>query len=131
MILSVINFYRLWNKEELFNLHHASAQNIIEHIFSLIKCKYRIMPIPPKYNMEIQAHIPASLAAVHNFIHCCQLEEEEEIDEEDDDAPVGGQVDVDDDDAAELADIGLNEPDAQRDAIVTAMWDQYIQEHIF
>ena len=81
--------------------------------------------------MEIQAHIPASLAAVHNFIHYHQLEEEEEIDE-DDDAPIGGQVDVDDDDdAAEPADIGLNEPDARRDGIATAMWDQYIQEHIF
>ena len=81
--------------------------------------------------MEIQAHIPASLAAVHNFIHCHQLEEEEAIDE-DDNAPIGGQVDIDDnDDAAEPADIGLNEPDAQRDGIATVMWDQYIQEHIF
>ena len=78
------------------------------------------------------AHIPASLAAVHNFIHCHQLEEEEEIDEDDDDAPIGGWVDVDDDNnAAELADIGLNEPDAWRDGIATAVWDQYIQEHIF
>ena len=81
--------------------------------------------------MEIQARIPASLAAVHNFICCHQLEEEEEIDE-DDDAPIGGQVDIDDNnDAAELADIGLNEPDAWRDGIATVMWDQYIQEHIF
>ena len=80
--------------------------------------------------MEIQARIPASLAAVHNFICCHQLQEEEEIDE-DDDAPIGGQVDIDDDNnAAEPADIGLNEPDAQRDGIVTVMWDQYIQEHI-
>ena len=82
--------------------------------------------------MEIQACIPASLAAVHNFICCCQLEEVDEIDKEDDDALIGGWVDVDDNDnAAEPADIGLNEPDAQRDGIVTAMWDQYIQEHIF
>ena len=82
--------------------------------------------------MEIQACIPASLAAVHNVKCCHQLEEEEEIDE-DDDTPIGGQVDVDDDndDAAEPADIGLNEPDAWRDGIATVMWDQYIQEHIF
>ena len=82
---------------ELSNLCHASAQNIIECIFSVIKHKYCILLIPPKYNMEIQAHIPASLAAVHNFICCHQLEEEEEIDK-DDDAPIGGQVDVDDND---------------------------------
>ena len=82
--------------------------------------------------MEIQARIPASLAAVHNFIHCCQLEEEEEIDDDDEDVLIGGWVDVNDDNnAAELADIGLNEPDAWRDGIVTVMWDQYIQEHIF
>ena len=131
MISSLTNFYRPQNKEELFNLRHASAQNIIECIFSVIKHKYCILLIPPKYNMEIQACISASLAAVHNFIHCHQLEEEEEIDE-DDDAPIGGQVDVDDNEnAAEPADIGLNEPDAQRDGIATVMWDQYIQEHIF
>ena len=131
MILSLTDFYRPQNKEELFDLRHASARNIIERIFSVIKHKYHILLIPPEYNMEIQARIPASLAAVHNFIHCHQLEEEEEIDE-DDDAPIGGQVDVDDNDnAADLADIGLNEPDARRDGIATAMWDQYIQEHIF
>ena len=128
MMLSLTNFYRQWNKEELFNLCHASAWNIIEHIFSVIKPKYHILLIPPKYNMEIQACIPASLAAVHNFICCHQFEEEDEIDK-DDDALIGGQVDVDDN-AAEPADIGLNEPDAQRDGIVTVMWDQYIQEHI-
>ena len=79
--------------------------------------------------MEIQACIPASLAAVQNFIHSHQLEEEEEIDK-DDDAPIGNWDVDDDDNAAEPADIGLNEPDAQRDGIATAMWDQYIQEHI-
>ena len=74
-------------------------------------------------------YIPASLAAVHNFIHCCQLEEEEEIDDDDEDVLIGGWVDVNDDNnAAEPADIGL---DAQRDGTATAMWDQYIQEHIF
>ena len=131
MISSLTDFYRSWNKEELFNLHHASAWNIIKCIFGVIKRKYHILLIPPEYNTEIQARIPASLAAVHNFIHCHQLEEEEEIDK-DDDAPIGGLVDVDDnDDAAELADIGLNEPDTRRDGIATAMWDQYIQEHIF
>ena len=88
MISSLTDFYRPRNKEELFNLRHASAWNIIEHIFGVIKCKYRILLIPPEYNMEIQACITASLAVVHNSICSHQLEEEEEIDE-DDGAPIG------------------------------------------
>ncbi|KAF8800783.1 hypothetical protein BYT27DRAFT_7010305, partial [Phlegmacium glaucopus] len=57
--------YRPINKEELFNLCHSSAQNVIERIFGFFKPTPKIQ----QYGLEIQAHIPSALAAIHNFIH--------------------------------------------------------------
>jgi hypothetical protein len=56
------------NREELFNLRHAQARNIIERIFGVIKKRWRILIMPPSYDMKVQARIPAALAALHNFI---------------------------------------------------------------
>jgi len=56
------------NKEELFNLHHSSARNVIERIFGVMKHRFRILLLAPEYSLEIQARIPAALAAIHNFI---------------------------------------------------------------
>ena len=56
------------NKEELFNLQHASACNVIEHIFGMLKHQFCILLLAPEYSLEIQARIPAALCAVHNFI---------------------------------------------------------------
>ena len=56
------------NREELYNLHHASAQNVVECIFGILKCRFVILSHPPEYDMQIQASIPPALGAVHNFI---------------------------------------------------------------
>jgi len=65
LILSI----RPQNPWELFNLQHAQARNIIEHIFGVLKQRFQILVLSPEYNMNIQARIPAALAALHNFIH--------------------------------------------------------------
>ena len=84
--------------------------------------------------MDIQVHIPAALAVVHNLIcHHEPVEDDETEDEdedEDEDGPAGGRFD-DGDDGNDGADgVVVNEPDARRDVIVSTMWDQYLQEHI-
>ena len=70
------------NKEELFNLCHAQARNVIEHIFGVLKKRFRILLIGPEYDITIQVQIPAALCAIHNFIHIHNPQEELE-DEED------------------------------------------------
>jgi hypothetical protein len=70
------------NKEELFNLCHAQARNVIERIFGVLKKRFRILLIGPEYDMTIQAQIPAALCALHNFIHIHDPQEEELADEE-------------------------------------------------
>ena len=49
-------------------MRHASARNVIERIFGVLKRRFRILQLPPEYDMSIQALIPAALAALHNFI---------------------------------------------------------------
>jgi len=42
------------NKEELFNLRHASLWNTIERIFGILKKCFRILLLGPKYPIDIQ-----------------------------------------------------------------------------
>jgi hypothetical protein len=113
--------YRPENKEELFNLRHSSARNVIERIFGILKQRYRILLLPPRFDLNIQSRIPASLSAIHNFIRIHDIDEElmPEDDELQDDpylgTGIGGVA------AEELEDRALG----RRDQIAQDMWDDY------
>lgn len=64
----IIWIFRPQDAEELFNLHHKSAHNVIEHIFGVVKCYFHILVHPPKYDLDTQACLPPALVALHNFI---------------------------------------------------------------
>src|ERR1700736_3612115 len=66
--IHLFSCHRPKNREELFNLCHSSACNVIKEIFGVLKCRFRILLLAPEYSLEIQAQIPAALAAIHNFI---------------------------------------------------------------
>ena len=66
----------------MFNLRHASARNAIERIFGILKRRFRILELPPEYDMSIQALIPPALAALHNFIRLFDPEEIHMYDED-------------------------------------------------
>jgi hypothetical protein len=57
-----------YKQGRIFNLHHSSAYSVIEQIFGVLKCHFRILLLAPEYNLEIQAQIPATLTSIHNFI---------------------------------------------------------------
>src|ERR1700690_2668566 len=44
--------YRPENPKELFNLRHASARKVIERIFGVLKRRFRILVVPPEYDMK-------------------------------------------------------------------------------
>ncbi|EGO03298.1 hypothetical protein SERLA73DRAFT_27267, partial [Serpula lacrymans var. lacrymans S7.3] len=52
------------NPQEYFDLRHASARNIIEHIFGVLKRQFSILKA-----MSVQALIPPAVCFLHNFIH--------------------------------------------------------------
>ena len=54
--------------QELFNLRHASARNIIERMFGILKNRFTILKHNPDLAPDIQACLPPALVAVHNII---------------------------------------------------------------
>ena len=113
-------------KEELFNLRHASARNVIERIFGVLKQRFRILLLAPQYSLKIQSQIPAALCAVHNFIriHSTSNEEADEADWDDgEEARDGNDDDSDFNQAVDLHE----DADARewRDEIARMMWSDY------
>ena len=111
------------NPKELFNLRHASARNVIERIFGVLKRRFRILQLPPEYDISIQALIPSALAALHNFIREYDPEEIGEIEISDDEEPLLESV-------GELGAGPVTRDEtlranARRDQIADAMWEQY------
>jgi len=75
-----LHAYRPSKPQELFNLRHAQAHNIIERIFGVLKRRFCILQMGSAYCYPVQAQIPAALCAIHNFIRIHDGEEEEEED---------------------------------------------------
>ena len=116
MIFHLYIGYKPRNKEELFNLHHASAWNIIECIFGVLKRCFRILLIAPEYNLDIQA--------LHNFIRTHDADE------------IIPELDVDHDNtydhdhaASSSVAVELDHPSEKRDLIAQQMWEDYICVH--
>jgi hypothetical protein len=49
-------------------LCHASACNVIEHIFGVFKCAFSITQAAPEYPITTQAMFIVALVAIHNYI---------------------------------------------------------------
>ena len=114
------------NPSELFNLRHASARNIIEHIFGILKRHFKILVCPPEISMDLQAHLPPALAAIHNFIRDLDPNDLNDFPEAEDIQP-GWR-------SGDLADGLPRRPERERatnrrDDITNAMWVQY-QQHL-
>ena len=111
------------NKEELFNLWHASAWNAVEWSFGVLKNHFQILLLGLPYPLNIQSCITVALCAIHNFIRL--HETDEEFSSSNDDAGTGGGLDMDFDD--ELAPEGEdNEGMDMRSTIADEMWWDYI-----
>jgi DDE superfamily endonuclease len=114
------------NKQELFNLRHASARNVIERIFGVLKRRFKILVYPPELSMNLQARIPAALAAIHNFIRDIDPDDLNDFDETQDIQP-GWRSGIL---ANGFPDQGeRNRTNDRRDHIANDMWAQY-QQHI-
>ena len=54
--------------QEFFNMKHASARNVIERAFGLLKNRWKILSSPSFYNMITQRRIINACCLLHNFI---------------------------------------------------------------
>jgi hypothetical protein len=117
------------NKEELFNLRHVSARNVIERIFGVLNGCFRILLLPAEFSLEVQARIPAALCAIHNFIRTHEPSQPEDDGESGDEVD-GDQQYPDDDQAMDgAADAGGENLDGRAHQmckeIAEAMWADY------
>ena len=119
------------NAEELFNLRHVSARNVIERIFGVLKSRFRILVYPPQFDMETQTRLPPALAALHNFIRKHDPDDIADFDDSEDPQP-GTRVEGLDAEG-QLAD-GLpgaaerQQSNRRRDRIAQELWTQYQAE---
>ncbi|KAL0459107.1 UNVERIFIED_CONTAM: hypothetical protein Slati_0537900 [Sesamum latifolium] len=56
------------NHEEFFNMKHASARNVIERTFGLLKARWAILRSPAFYSIKIQNRIIMACCLLHNYI---------------------------------------------------------------
>lgn len=54
--------------EELFNMKHSSARNVIERTFGLLKIRWAIIRNPSYYPIETQVGIILACCYLHNLI---------------------------------------------------------------
>ena len=131
-VILTVHFSPL-NREELFNLRHASARNVVERIFGILKQRFRILLLPTKFPLDVQARIPAVLSALHNFIRTRHLDHddpsESDSDEHDDDGDNQQQVHDQHVDRSEVednaSDVDGRTAKQMRDHIAQSMWDDY------
>jgi hypothetical protein len=96
-------------------------RNAIEHIFGVLKRRFRILLLAPEYNLEIQARIPAALCAVHNFIREHDPNEGE-LEETRDFSPRGAGRE---DEPSMPAQPATAEAGTLWDQIAEEMWEEY------
>jgi len=133
MVIFKISYFicRPANKEELYNLQHSSARNIVERVFGVLKKCWNILTHPPQFSMTIQAQIPPGLAATHNFI---MDNDAHDIDNylpgvlEDDLDPNPGVMEENEFGTLASQSVSRTEKDRaglHRDRIAQAMWNDY------
>ena len=107
----------------MFNLRHASARNVIEHIFGVLKRQFRILLIAPEYNLNIQAQIPSALCAIHNFIRMYDILPDTNLDNSLADDPDSEDLDVGPFTGDEEDDVDAG---CFCDQIAEEMWEDYV-----
>lgn len=117
------------NKEELFNLRHSCARNVIERIFGVSKERFRAMLEGCEYPFPAQVKLISAMCLIHNFI---RLHDAEELAAEFPEFDEYYIPDVLDDEAGgDPTPVSAqnqhhpDSPDAWRDSIAEAMWTDY------
>ena len=75
------------NRNELYNLRHASYRNVVERIFGVMKRRWRIVREANSFSLVTNAKIISACAVLHNFIRKHDTDDNMEpwVDEQDED----------------------------------------------
>ena len=115
------------HKEELFNMRHSMARNVIERTFGLLKMRWAILRSRSFYPIKIQNRIIIACCLLHNFIR-----REMPVD------PMETQLDVELEGRLHNEDMAYGHGDrintveasdewsAWRDNLATQMWNEWL-----
>ena len=134
-----LKFNRPQNYQELFNLRHAQARNVIERIFSVSKRQFPILGQACEYDLPTQIRIWVAFAAIFTFN---QMHNEDsvynnpmaELPADEQQIVFGGEEEGVNDERGEMllgGQIGDEEhlrAEQRRDRIAMAMWESYQAE---
>ncbi|KAL0454243.1 UNVERIFIED_CONTAM: hypothetical protein Slati_0763500 [Sesamum latifolium] len=109
------------NKQELFNLKHSSARNVIERTFGLLKVRWGILRSQSFYPIDIQSKIIIACCLLHNFIRNEMPDDPLEL-EIPDDNELGGDTNADYTGTIE----SNSASSAWRDALATSMYNDWL-----
>lgn len=117
MMTSVI---RPQNYKELFNYRHTWLQNVIEHIFGVVKRRSKVLVIAQEYSLETQSQLISALAVLHNII--CVYDPSDVLDDPNEEIP---QYDT-----PSIANWAIGPEEwvraaKRRDKIAQDMWNEY------
>jgi hypothetical protein len=106
-------------------LRHASAWNVIECFFGIVKQRFCILTLAPEFDMGIQARLPPALCALHNFILRYDPDDLEEMldtfqDPEHEDVDYGNLA------SGPSTREARQRSETRRDEIAQQMWDDYV-----
>ena len=101
--------------------------NAIERIFGVLKRRFRILLLPPEYDISVQVRIPPALCLVHNVIRIHDpndippLPDLQSSDTERDIGVLANSIPTEE---------ARTRSHTMRDAIATAMWYDYNLERL-
>jgi hypothetical protein len=122
---------RPMNKEELFNLRHASLRNAIERSFGVLKKRFPLLINMHSYDFPFQCDLVLCAIMIHNFIRSNQLYDDEfdDYNPNDEDHAADDMADIEGN--LDAPDMNVDALNAWRDGIAQQMWDDYllVREH--
>jgi len=108
------------NRNELYNLRHASARNVIERVFGVMKRRFKIIREANGYDLKTNAKVMSALVALHNFLRHHDADDIPEpwTEDDDDDNPA-------DNETGATGQAATRRISTLRDGIADAMWEEY------
>lgn len=113
--------------EELFNLRHAQARNVVERIFGVSKRRFNLMVASPEYSEEMQAKFVAALCALHNFIRIHDPDDQADEPAGRPEVSRGGSHTNVEELGGQITEVERDRASERRDNIAKAMWTSYQQ----
>ncbi|XP_057797535.1 protein ANTAGONIST OF LIKE HETEROCHROMATIN PROTEIN 1-like [Salvia miltiorrhiza] len=113
------------NAEELFNLRHTKARNVIERAFGIMKMRWGILRSTTYYPIQVQTRLIMACFLLHNFIR-----NEMAFDpiEQQYDTAINENDDVEIDHSHYIDSVEASQAwNAERDSLANAMWQQYLR----